>query len=246
MFRKSGFLPALMCLMPWMMTAQYIGVESDQPFILTVNGHRSPVESASYALRVSDTAETEIRVSFGDSLVLNKVVTAKPNEHRRYVVEPNSLGKWAFFYRSGSVDLNTAPYSEWPVVTPVVELARVESELPETEETDAEFGMSPSPVIREAEVDDFESVLEQFTSISFEFERVRKITEWAAEHNPTTGQIRRLAELSSFDPIRMMLLQQVYPHCSEPSGYSGLRSVFQFESTQLQFDQWLHQQQEQE
>ncbi|NVK27178.1 MAG: DUF4476 domain-containing protein [Flavobacteriia bacterium] len=198
----------------------------------------------------SDTGNHTLHVIRDGSMVTSKSFQLKPNEKRRYVLEEDGLGGERLFYRSGEItsavtSINTAsPFDFTEVNTEAIQTDVIAQDDSIVESTVPDLIEIVHPDSLNKDVETFEEALVRISEIHLEFDRSQAMIAWAVKNDMTVDQIRKFGELSAFDPSRFMLLQRLYPHCSDAENYGTLRDLFDFKPYKTQFSEWLAKQSE--
>lgn len=237
-------------------TGQIVQINLPEPAKIAVDTLSSDELKQKWVIRVTADEPHLVAVYSDSNLIAKKRLTLTSGESRIYVMEKDDFGQYGLFYRSGTISgapiaLTTAAPTLYPALPnqpglPIdtsPSLIQVDSIV-----TVSVDSLNDTLIVAEGEVKDSTSVeelLDRISEIDYEFERVSTIIEWAENHSPTVEEIEQLSELSAFDPSKLMLVQRLYPTCSNPEEYIQLKDIFQFKEYQNQFETWLKATQEQ-
>lgn len=198
-----------------------------------------------WSFSVDDSSEHWIRILRNDSIICSKKVQLSANETRVYVLEKNDLNGYQLFYRNLPLrEIEATHFDQTLSVLPPLN-DNGENDIQSTEVSDT---LSKVPVLvsvlnETVEMEDrqesFEDAMIRIKDIQYEFERSTEIISWSENYGVSLFQITEFSSLLSYDPSKLMLLQRLYPLCTEQNEYEILSEVFKYENFKSQFQEWL-------
>ncbi|KAB2814228.1 DUF4476 domain-containing protein [Phaeocystidibacter luteus] len=240
----------LILLSTWTVSAQVIQVDLPQSADLILDSVKIGENLTSAAFE-TDTNPHILYVIRDSTLVTSKTIKLGISEKRKYILEDDGLGSERLFYRSGPVTTEitsisgNSTFDVASVSTAFISIEdsiRMDSALTDLPEPDVIAIADPDSL--EIEVETFDQALDRISEIDLEFDRSQAMIAWAGKNDMTVAQIRKFGELSAFDPSRFMLLQRLYPFCTDAENFGSLRDLFDFNQYKNQFSEWLAKQSE--
>lgn len=220
--------------------AQRIQVLLPFPAKVAINNHVFKGEKNVWTIQVDADINYRVQIIQNDSVIVEKQISVALFEDRVYHVEEIEPNTYGMFYRS-------TPFSASPTIEELTsvntmeEVDSIEATPAALEDNTSQPSMPIAEALETGEVsgESHEQALDRIRSIQYEFEKTREIISWCENYSPTTNQIGEFVELLSYDPSKFMLVQRLYPLCSDKSNYQQLESSFQYDNFKMQFQEWL-------
>lgn len=210
---------------------------------VVVDNRSTEGEKEVWTFELESDVSHRVQLFKGDQLIAAKQLSLSESESRVYIVEEVDEGKYEFFFR----DLPLIE-AELDILAPQQESRSVAAVLEEVQEEDAQGEIEyDSVAVTDMEqvlttsngVETFEAAVERIGAMNYEFEKTKEMISWCENYTATTDQIRGFADLLSYDPSKFMLLQRLFPLCSDKDNYSQLEDVLQYDNFKNQFKEWL-------
>lgn len=220
-------------------------IQLQLPFAVSVvvNNHSTEGEKEVWTFELEPNVAHRVQLFSDDKLVASKQLTLSESESRVYIIEEIDDGKYELFFRDlpfveAGLDVLT-PQQESISVVAVLEEVQEEEPQVETVYDSVAVTEIEQVLTSSHEAESHEEALERIGAMNYEFEKTKEMISWCENYTATTDQIRGFADLLSYDPSKFMLLQRLFPVCSDQDNYSQLEDVLQYDNFKNQFKEWL-------